>query len=314
MKLLSFDIGIKNMAYCLFDVSNSNLEILDWNVIDLTNSQQILANEPLKTCLYVIEAKGKSKTKIANNKICGKCAKYEKNGILYCEKHAKTTDFLIPTRGMSLTNLRKKKLDELVAFTKIYVPNLGTTVLKTRKDHLDYLEKHFQNNCFIPIFKTKVIGACDMDLITVGRNLKESFDVLPELSTTTHVIMENQISTIAVRMKTVQGMLAQYFIMKSVPNIEFISAANKLKDFTRFTSNPEGKTFREKYKQHKVDGISICSKFLGENPGLEKWRPSLQTSKKDDLADCFLQGIWYLKTSNIITYADNLKINSDTSL
>jgi hypothetical protein len=32
-------------------------------------------------------------------------------------------------------------------------------------------------------------------------------------------------------------------------------------------------------------------------------------TKKDDFADCFLQGIWYLKQSKIITYADNLKIN-----
>jgi hypothetical protein len=36
---------------------------------------------------------------------------------------------------------------------------------------------------------------------------------------------------IANRMKTLQGMIAQYFIMNNVINIEFISACNKLKDF-----------------------------------------------------------------------------------
>jgi len=32
-------------------------------------------------------------------------------------------------------------------------------------------------------------------------------------------------------------------------------------------------------------------------------------AKKDDLADCFLQGIYYLKRENIIMYSENLKIN-----
>ena len=31
--------------------------------------------------------------------------------------------------------------------------------------------------------------------------------------------------------------------------------------------------------------------------------------KKDDLADSFLQGIWYLKHNNNIIFADDLKIN-----
>ena len=38
---------------------------------------------------------------------------------------------------------------------------------------------------------------------------------LPDIESITHVFIENQISPIANRMKTIQGMLAQYFIMKS---------------------------------------------------------------------------------------------------
>ena len=36
---------------------------------------------------------------------------------------------------------------------------------------------------------------------------------------------------IANRMKTIQGMIAQYFIDKNVKLIKFISASNKLKNF-----------------------------------------------------------------------------------
>ena len=42
------------------------------------------------------------------------------------------------------------------------------------------------------------------------------------------VLIENQIGKIAIRMKSLQGMIAQYFIQKNIPTIEFISSKNKL--------------------------------------------------------------------------------------
>ena len=39
--------------------------------------------------------------------------------------------------------------------------------------------------------------------------------------------------------------------------------------------------------------------MLNANNNLNKWIDSLNTKKKDDLADSFLQGIWYLKHKNI---------------
>ena len=41
MKILSFDVGIKNLAYCLFSINNCNdkmLKILKWDVINLCES------------------------------------------------------------------------------------------------------------------------------------------------------------------------------------------------------------------------------------------------------------------------------------
>ena len=66
------------------------------------------------------------------------------------------------------------------------------------------------------------------------------------------------------------------------------------------------------YKKHKKDGIYICEKFLQENIQLTSWTPLFETKKKDDLADAFLQGIWYMKHRNIISYAENLNINCVT--
>ena len=44
-KYLSFDIGIKNLAYCLLEVDDSteyrNIKILEWGVIDLAQGQKV---------------------------------------------------------------------------------------------------------------------------------------------------------------------------------------------------------------------------------------------------------------------------------
>ena len=55
MIILSFDIGIKNLAYCLIDTSDDT--ILDWNVLDCTGQNETLrVIEELDSLLYLCEA------------------------------------------------------------------------------------------------------------------------------------------------------------------------------------------------------------------------------------------------------------------
>jgi hypothetical protein len=150
--------------------------------------------------------------------------------------------------------------------------------------------------------------------------MKRLLDQIQDIHHITHVIIENQISPIANRMKTLQGMLTQYFIIRGRPDIriEFISSSNKLKGFNMPSNTivndaqPETKTLKSEYKKHKTDGIAICREFLEVNHVWNVWKTHFESfaAKKDDLADSFLQGIWYLKNRKIITYAENLKINS----
>jgi hypothetical protein len=102
-------------------------------------------------------------------------------------------------------------------------------------------------------------------------------------------------------------MLAQYFIMNNTDiEIEFISSANKLRDANITTTPVENSnTLREAneefitqnsiYKKHKIDGVILCSQLLEQNPNFISWKNVLETKKKDDLADCFLQGMWYIR-------------------
>ena len=264
MTLISIDVGIKNMAYCVFDSSNS---VIDWNVVNLMNRE--LPDDKC-TCFN------------KKNIICGKNAKYSKQGQFFCEKHAKSSEFLLPG------SLNKLKMDELKKYaTDHNVTSVNTTDLK----HV-ILSKIGERMLSKIVYNRT--NASELDLITIGRNMKKEFDKIEYFKTATHVVIENQISPIATRMKTIQGMIAQYFIMSSDSiNIEFLSSAGKLKGFE--TQNPDAGT---EYAKHKKDAVFYCSRIL-EQPSFVKWAHILETKKKDDLADCFLQGIWYMKRGNI---------------
>ena len=55
MIILSFDIGIKNLAYCLID--SDSKDILDWNILDCRSNNEILsAIEELDSLPYLLEA------------------------------------------------------------------------------------------------------------------------------------------------------------------------------------------------------------------------------------------------------------------
>jgi len=64
------------------------------------------------------------------------------------------------------------------------------------------------------------------------------------------------------------------------------------------------------YKDHKRDGIAFCGQFMASNPGLATFKHIIDAStKKDDLADCFLQGIYFLRQKNIISYNETLQVS-----
>ena len=333
MNLISFDVGIKNMAYCIFSISKeTGLIIKDWNVLNLIEDNN---NNHHKCSCFNIEKTKKKRTnekekETEKKKECNLNAKYKKNDVFYCEKHAlKCSQYIIPKKEYTMKNLNKMKIEELRILGKSLflfndIDNPSTEKM-LKKCYLKMINDYFQKKCFETIVHKKKKSANDVDLIEIGKKMKELLNNVLEIENITHVIIENQISPIANRMKTIQGMLAQYFIMKnSDTKIEFISSSNKLKQFYKKTNDEnlnenskneliieEKKVFSKinNYKSHKKDAILFCSQILDKNCELHHWKTSLETKKKDDLCDCFLQGFWYLQNRNIILNADDLKIN-----
>ena len=311
MILISYDVGIKNLAYCIIQYENNEFSILDWNVLNLLEKI-----EPTEICSQI----NKGKTKKQPDCKCTKSAKYHKNTQFYCDKHAKKgSPFIIPTKKHSKTYLKKIKIPELQTLAKsIFMFENLENIMKLKKDDLiNKIAEYYEKQCFEPIIKKKEEKAGDTDLILIGKRMKKILNENPNTETITHVVIENQISPIATRMKTLQGMLTQYYIDKTDDiHIEFVSSVHKLKQFQSISisqendENGEPKSSQKTtYKDHKKSGIVYCNQIIEKNPIFSNWKEKLDTKKKDDLADCFLQGLWYFKQKNIICYADDLKIN-----
>ena len=278
MKFLSIDVGIKNLSYCLFGKLeySESFEILQWDNIDLTERTESKCNE------------------IDKNGLCNKVGIFTKNSKCYCLKHAKKNEFLIPVSEFKSSFLNKQTIQNLLLLADKYKISYEKPC---KKSDLIHLINEFSNkNCFEIIQKT---NAGKVDLVTIGKNIQHKFDLLFEthIETIETIIIENQIGPLANKMKTIQGMLAQYFIMKNNHiKIEFISSSNKLKEFIKKTDE------KLDYKQRKKLGIKICEEIINTNFNYQTWSSFLQGhKKKDDLSDSFLQGIWYLNHNKNIS-------------
>ena len=95
------------------------------------------------------------------------------------------------------------------------------------------------------------------------------------------VLVENQM---AARMAVVQGMVTHHWVLKGVPKIEIVSPANKLKGLA-----PKKTTYAER-KKLSVEHTRRLLTELGINPHVFETH-----KKKDDLADTFLQAMWFIR-------------------
>ena len=271
MKLISFDIGIKNMGYCIFELSGNIALIKSWDIINLIKSENNVI---------------KCNCKLKNNNECNNKASYYNKSKYYCKTHIKNTGMKVIEKEIKIN--KNKKIDELKEIAKEY--NIIEIDFKKKKEEIvNELNELFKNKFLHKIREKKTKSSQEYDLIDLGKRIKEEFNKEEDFEGATNVIIENQISPIANRMKTIQGMVAQYFIMKNDNiNIDFISSSNKLKHFDVDKKN---------YQENKKNSVYYCNKVLKNNEKIyNEYINYLDNyKKKDDLADSFLQGVWYLK-------------------
>ena len=251
----------------------------------------------------------------------------------YCQVHAKQSDYILPDN--SLKKFKSWKKDALVSYADSQNIILPTDVTVTKDILIKHITEYLDGKV---LERISTVSANEMTLIQMGVKLVTEFDkvlghqvlghkvlghrvlghkvlLANDMSLLDHIIIENQISPIANRMKTLQGMIAQYFIMRDKPTISFISSANKLKTFAKEKTidvsedkdKDKDKKKKKSYDERKKEGVRIVKELLENNKilGLDvsssnniNWLEHfLLHKKKDDLADAFLQGAWFLSNN-----------------
>ena len=267
MLILSIDVGIKNLAYCILETNHlSTFSIVKWDVVNLCQDEPVCGA-------------------IVKNSICNKKASYVKNQLCFCKTHAKTSSYLMPDKSLSGPALKKESLESLVSLAKKHHIDISG-IKYTKKDFLSTIIPALKENTFDIIKKS---SASEMGLVNIGIAIQRELDKCIPLGGIKQIIIENQLSPLASRMKTIQGMLSQYFIMRGLTNIVFVSATNKLRPFLKNNNK------KPKYAERKVLSIQYTTALLSLQELNKRWLSFVTShTKKDDLADAFLQGIWYL--------------------
>ena len=296
MKVLSWDVGIINLAYCIIEYKEKDWKIIDWGLINLTNRQKYkcikcgknascftdLDNKEVYYCKkhlpkdlnppdfeqafteYISNDSetdtcswqtAKSKCKSKSKFICNNINGFEYNNKVFCKTHAKSIYKRIENM-YSIKNIKKKSVGSLP------IEDLKLKLVKIMdKDHKNFL---------------------DVDI----------------------VLIENQPSMKNPKMKAISSTIFDYFMIRGlvdkektksiIQKVKFMSPSNKLKladeGDTKKLVKLKGNDAKT-YKLTKSLGIKYCSEMIKP---YENWVTVFNShKKKDDLADSFLQGMYY---------------------
>jgi hypothetical protein len=238
---------------------------------------------------------------------------------MVCTAHVKTTGLKKPIK----INLNKKKQDLIAFCLKHKITHDATN---TKPMIQDTIKEYMATHCLEEIEKKHAGKTDDAD---IGRAIMCKFDALFLGKPVQIVLIENQIGPLAIKMSKIQGMLCQYFVMRFPGvQIEIVNSTCKLsgyksrlkaKAITKVEVEDDGIILNQnnicleddgiltnkeekkgggseaKYKDRKSLGKEICVETLESVETLNRWQPYFQSfPKKDDLADCFLQAMWYI--------------------
>ena len=218
MKVISFDVGLRNLAYCVLEgTTRADVRIVDWNIIDVLG-----------------ERAGVGAVR------CHKCtaaARYEhaSDGTFACSKHTPKK-----SKPPTKTALNKMSPDDLRA----ELAKCGLTTDATKKaDLVKLLYNHTKQNTW----KKCVSSATTGSIMDMSNALMECLDKrMASWAGADTVCIENQPER---RMYAVQAMLQMYFTMKGIKAMG-VSATHKLSNVVTVDDTVAS------YKGRKKTGIA----------------------------------------------------------
>ena len=218
MKVVSFDVGLRNLAYCVLEgTARADVRITDWNIIDVLGEQ---AGVGAPRCHQ-----------------CQTAARYEhaSNGTFACSRHT-------PKKKTKVT---KKELTKLTpAQLSEHIRAEGMTTEATKKaDLVNLLYNHRKQNTW----KKCVSSAIQGSVLDLASALIRSLDQRSaSWKGADLVCVENQMDR---RMFGVQAMLQMYFCCRGF-RVQGVSATHKLSNIVTVDDSTAS------YKGRKTTGIA----------------------------------------------------------
>ena len=113
MKVLSIDVGIKNLAFCLFEkpTGSDSYQVTQWDIVNVSERDIVI-------CGF------SDKQKVE----CDKPAKFQKNGQCFCLKHSKKQQYKVPTSD--LKSISKRKIQQFTEHLDGFGSQSNTLLMK----------------------------------------------------------------------------------------------------------------------------------------------------------------------------------------
>jgi len=256
-RVLTFDIGIRNLAWCFLEKGTGTWSILGWENYDLLAGS---SSEEAKQAAKVF------------CKTCGKRGTHEWRGEFFCRKHC--------TGATPLSDLSGNLLKKIPAVATLRAL-AGPAAKKFRKlELLEEIKKKFA----IPIEPKKATKAIQTDLGALHSALQKFVDERRELfRTASRILLENQPAFKNPTMKSLQILLFATLRERVLPGdltIGFVHAGKK-------TLGSEGGD--SGYAQRKKASELRVEQWFQKETVAKKdsWKQFLQgNAKKNDLCDC----------------------------
>jgi len=251
MKLISIDVGLRNLAVCVLEGTNrKDVQISYWDVIDVIGEKNGVERPRCFQCSK--PAMWQQQTKYACTKHCPKVATQTKSSLL-----------------------KKTNPDLVLLYKTLYT----TPPPKLKKDLIHAIAEKYTS-----IGWSKFAGGASVKhapVLDLASDISSCLDTRNTWwNSTDLVVIENQKDR---RMFAVQAMIHMYFASKGF-KVKGVSAVHKLNNIITLDSTSS-------YKERKKTGIIHAEQLMPSNK-----KPFFKShKKKDDLADSFLQGLWFLE-------------------
>lgn len=328
VKILSFDIGIRNLAYAYIDINSvDDFKIVDWEVIDIldntisTTSQQFKINCNICGCVkppsfitetgeYYCQIHSKkvedekdeifcSQLMTNGNPCKGKPVKMDEEGNYYCTKHCGDDYINIscnhPNCGKAVSFMRENSYYCKV-HSKTFFDKKEIKCMKKGKNGkiCGGLVKcmNDKDQYFCEKHRGNLKHANTYDLYYLGSNLYKKLDTIHQWKDCELVLLENQPFMKNQRMKTIQMIVYSYFLLRN--NRGEMNIKKIINFSARHKLDFDGAkeievNDKSAYKTRKKQGIEAVKKILKDKPLNLSFLEGHK--KKDDLCDSLMQAL-----------------------